>query len=203
MYDTRWSLRPRRNKIGDEPPKKGRRGRIASVKKARGGMLGVVCITAIHAMPSGPLCAAGAVEIEPPPPSSWSDRADATFEAGGTSDGEFRGSLEFLLPLYSKPRDLLFAYPLVTTSGQGQRSYDLGLGFRNIFEKPHVIVGGNIFYDGSESAADHYISQFGAGAEVVSDWLEFRANGYLPEQNGRSYDRTTPTGSSLQTSLFD
>ena len=122
-------------------------------------MLGVVCITAIHVMPSGSLFAAGAVEVEPPPPSSWSDRADGTFEAGGTSDGEFRSSLEFLLPLYSKPRDLLFAYPLVNTSGQGQRSYDLGLGFRNIFEKPHVMVGGNIFYDGSESAADHPVSQ--------------------------------------------
>jgi hypothetical protein len=40
-----------------------------------------------------------------------SNRANATLEAGGTSDGEFRGSLELLLPLHSKARDLLFAYP--------------------------------------------------------------------------------------------
>ena len=166
-------------------------------------MLGIACITAIHVLPSGALFASGPVDVQSGAPSSWSDRADATIETGGTSDGEYRGSLEFLLPLYSKPNELLFAYPIISTADRGQRSYDLGLGFRKIFDKPHVMVGGNFFYDGSESAADHYISQFGTGVEVIGDWMEFRANGYLPEQNGRSFDRTSATSDSLQTSVLN
>src|SRR5436190_20838130 len=66
----------------------------------------------------------------------------------------------------------------------------VGLGYRHFFEGPKVIVGANLFYDSFDTIHDHHINQFGAGVEVLSRWVDFRANYYLPEQNRRVIDKT-------------
>src|SRR5262245_21326698 len=123
----------------------------------------------------------------------------ATFGFGG-SDEEVIESLDTLFPLYA-PRDgLLFFNPRVTFSDQADPRVSLGLGYRQLFEDPQVILGANVFYDNYDTVNNNRINQLGLGAEMLTHWVDLRANVYVPDRKRYTIGQTQ-TVSNSQTSF--
>src|ERR1700751_4156359 len=70
----------------------------------------------------------------------------ATFGFGG-SEQEITESLDTLFPLYAPSNGLLFFNPKITTSDTQDARVSVGLGYRQLFEQPEIILGANVFYD--------------------------------------------------------
>ncbi len=119
--------------------------------------------------------------------------------AGATED-EFSYGMELLAPLWHDERSVLFLYPQVGALDAGRQNYSLGLGGRVQLDSAPIILGANVFYDHSEGFYNQNFDQLGAGVEVLSDWWEFRANGYLNLSDERLIDsvRTTETSSNTR-----
>lgn len=74
---------------------------------------------------------------------------------------------------------------LVNVRGSGsdneEEEANAGLVYRHLFPEKDLIVGGNIFYDSRWTAHDNRFDQMGVGLELLSRWIDARANLYLPE----------------------
>ena len=70
----------------------------------------------------------------------------ATFGFGG-SEQEITESLDTLIPLGAPDNGLLFFNPKITTSDTQDARVSIGLGYRQLFEQPEIILGANVFYD--------------------------------------------------------
>jgi hypothetical protein len=115
----------------------------------------------------------------------------------GATENEISYGMELLAPLWHDERSVLFLYPQVGALDAGRQSYSLGAGGRVQLDSAPIILGANVFYDHSEGFYNQNFDQLGAGVEVLSDWWEFRANGYLNLSDQRLIDsvRTTETSS--------
>ena len=63
----------------------------------------------------------------------------------------------------------------------GQMISSTGLGYRMLTPCKNFIVGVNAFWDSIHSEQDNDFDQLGLGAEILSKWVDFRFNYYLPE----------------------
>lgn len=102
------------------------------------------------------------------------------------------GTIDLLQPLLSPSKDVAFFYDgrfSFDDSSQDVQSH--GLVFRYRLPDQDVIIGANLFYDSVDSAYDHQFDQFGAGIEVLTKWVDFRANYYLPDQKREQIARRT------------
>jgi hypothetical protein len=122
------------------------------------------------------------VDIQPPEESNRLGRATFGLEF---YQHQVDSSLDTLVPLATPQNGLLYLNPKLSVSDRLNPSVSVGLGYRHLFEGPQIILGGNLFYDSDYTNFDHHVNQFGFGAEVLSRWVDFRANYYLPEQNRR------------------
>jgi len=116
-------------------------------------------------------------------------------ELGFTADRiEGRGNL--LAPLYraTDERTMFFLDGNWSGSDDSQNA-SAGLGFRHRFENPDIIIGVNAFYDYGDYSGRGY-NQFGAGIEMLSKWVDFRANGYFPAHSVQSFGRYSTRNSS-------
>ena len=125
-------------------------------------------------------------DLAPPPDPR---PGEVTFGLGVT-DREVSESLDTLFPLAVPKNGLLYFNPKLSSSDGRDVTVSIGLGYRQLLEGSNVIIGGNLFYDSFDSDNSHRINQFGAGVEVLSRWVDFRANYYLPEQNRRVIGKT-------------
>ncbi len=73
----------------------------------------------------------------------------------------------------------------------GQLISSTGLGFRKQLPGREVIFGVNAFYDSIHSENDNDFNQLGLGTEVLTKWVDFRFNYYLPENDDVLVDRKT------------
>ena len=121
-----------------------------------------------------------------------------TFGVGG-SEQEVTESFDALFPLYA-PRDSLFFFnPRVTASDELDPRVSVGLGYRQLFEEPQVILGANVYYDNFDTVNNDRINQLGFGGEMLTRWFDLRANIYLPDQKRYKINQTQ-TVSTSQTS---
>jgi hypothetical protein len=67
------------------------------------------------------------------------------------------------------------------------------LGFRALCPKVDAIAGLNLFYDSRRTAHDNTFDQVGAGVEVLSAWVDARANYYWPDDKQEMIDRQSDT----------
>jgi hypothetical protein len=121
-----------------------------------------------------------------------------TFGFGGDNE-EIIESLDTLFPLYAPKDGLFFFNPRVTFSNQADPRVSLGLGYRQLFEDPQVILGANVFYDNFDTVNNDRINQVGFGAEMLTRWVDLRANLYVPDRKRYKIDQTQ-TVSTSQTS---
>jgi hypothetical protein len=112
----------------------------------------------------------------------------------GFTDEAIAGRANLLVPLYKDPsgKNMFFLDGNWYGLGNGNENASGGLGFRHRFDDPDIIVGLNAFYDYGEYSGRGY-NQFGVGLEMLSKWVDFRANGYFPEDVRRSFGRYSKT----------
>jgi len=95
----------------------------------------------------------------------------------------FEGRADALIPLFDcTERDgMLFFNGRGAWADEGEEEMNLGLVLRRRCLPGGGIVGLNTYYDSRWTRQDAHYNQWGAGAEVLTKWIDARANYYLPE----------------------
>lgn len=151
------------------------------------------------------LCTGAAARLEAgyplaePTPTYGPLHGTLTLELGFTGHRiEGRGNL--LAPLYRATDERTMFFLDGNWSGNGDKNHNAsaGLGFRHRFADPDIILGINAFYDYGDYSGRGY-NQFGAGLELLSKWVDFRANGYFPPNSVQRFGRYSTRNSSSRT----
>ena len=113
-----------------------------------------------------------------------------------TRDSETEGLGDLLVPLWNPGETgLLFANPRAAITDQDEEEGNLGVGYRQLLPGRAVIVGANAYYDYRDTDARHY-DQWGVGFEILSAWIDARANYYDADDESQLVDRRTETATS-------
>ncbi len=74
-----------------------------------------------------------------------------------------------------------------------EQEFNLGLVRRWLIPERGMILGVNAYYDSRWTRHDNHFNQLGLGVEMLSRWVDARANYYLPEHKEELVDRLTNT----------
>lgn len=132
-----------------------------------------------------PLCAAAQSPSAQPPPAQEvaATQPAANYPAAylnfGVRFGEedLEGYSDMILPLLNNEQNIIFFNPRVSLMNEGANEFNLGLGYRRLVTSG-LVLGGNVFVDSRESAHGNRFNQWGAGVELLSQYVDFRANYY-------------------------
>jgi hypothetical protein len=114
-------------------------------------------------------------------------------------DSETEGLGDVLVPILNPGgKGLLFVNPRSTITDRSEEQYNLGVGYRQWLPKLNAILGVNAYYDYSEVPTGTY-DQWGVGVEVLTPWIDARANYYDPEDASRVVASETETTRSQST----
>lgn len=100
---------------------------------------------------------------------------------------------DVITPLWS-PADcngLLFLNSRYQWEDNHQYIRSLGLGYRALLPDHNVILGLNAYWDSLHGSGGSDFHQLGLGAEVLTQWVDFRFNYYLPENDQVQIKRWT------------
>ena len=121
---------------------------------------------------------------EPPPPveqpvAVW---PSAELTVGFQSrSSETEGIGDLLVPVWNPGgKGLLFVNPRTAVTDHDAEEFNVGIGYRHLLDKYNVILGANAYYDYRDTGYAHY-DQWGIGLEILSPWIDARANYYDPE----------------------
>lgn len=93
---------------------------------------------------------------------------------------------------------------LVNVRGSGndneEEEANAGLVYRHLFPEKDLILGANIYYDSRWTAHDNRFDQMGVGLELLSRWIDARANIYIPENKEVLVDSFTDQSVEQRTS---
>lgn len=110
-------------------------------------------------------------------------------------DSETEGIGDLLVPVWNPGgTGLLFVNPRTTFTDHDAEEANLGIGYRQLLPKQHVILGANAYYDYRDTGYSRY-DQWGFGLELLSPWIDARGNVYDPES------KQTLVASETQTSV--
>ncbi len=101
---------------------------------------------------------------------------------GEFRQSEFEGFADALIPLVATETGLVFLNPRTSITDRSEEEYNLGLGYRHLFADRNLILGGNIFYDYRDTRFGNTYHQLGLGVEMLTPWVDARANYYRPER---------------------
>ena len=96
---------------------------------------------------------------------------------------DLEGYSDMILPLLNNEQNIIFFNPRVSIMDEGANEFNLGLGYRRLVVDG-LVLGGNVFVDSRESAYSNRFNQWGAGVELLSNFVDFRAN-YYDADNGK------------------
>lgn len=85
-----------------------------------------------------------------------------------------------LVPVWKPGRSILFLDLRGSALETEAQELNAGLVARYLCPEHPVILGANLFYDTRWTENDSTFGQVGAGAELLSKWVDLRANYYLP-----------------------
>jgi hypothetical protein len=129
----------------------------------------------------------GKAQIEPEKPVNGA----LTFGYQG-SEHLNTGYIDLLQPLFSPSSNVALFYDGRFSFDDSDQTFQShGLVFRYRIPDRDVIIGANVYYDSLDSAYDHHFDQAGVGLEVLTKWVDARANYYLPDQKREQIARTT------------
>jgi hypothetical protein len=159
--------------------------------------------TAVVLLVCGTILAAHAAKPrkakEAPPASGGAETQASTWPAAELTvgfqvrDSETEGIGDLLIPIWNPGGNgLLFINPRSAITDHSAEEYNLGIGYRQLLPKLDVILGVNAYYDYRDTRFDHY-SQWGAGFEILTAWIDARANYYDPESKQVVVARETET----------
>ena len=122
------------------------------------------------------------------PPAEWT----VGFQTGSS---ETEGIGDLLIPIWNPGgTGLLFVNPRSAFTDHEAEEANIGLGYRQLLPKQNVILGANAYYDYRDTGSTSY-DQWGVGFEILSSWIDARANYYKPD------DKTYVVASETQTSV--
>lgn len=157
---------------------------LGAIAEARFWIFGMLTAMAITA--------AGAVEQADgvASPMSWNPPLPASQLNVGIHFGDQQVETfgDVLVPVFQHSRDLIFVNPRGSWNDDDSQEFNFGLGGRHIFPDKSIIIGANLFYDRRSTALGNTFNQAGMGAEFLSQWLDARLNGYLPEDGEKTAD---------------
>ena len=143
----------------------------------------------------------------PPPPAAVETEASAFPPAELTigvqaRDSETEGIGDLLVPIWNPGgTGLLFLNPRAAMTDDDAEEGNLGAGYRQLLPKLGLILGANFFYDYRDTGSYNY-DQWGFGLELLSPWIDARANYYDPDDERRliASDTETSVSQSVRTS---
>ena len=106
--------------------------------------------------------------------SNYNTTAHIGLRAG---DSIIESYADFIVPIWKNKNNHLFFNPRFSLTDEGSNQFNIGLGFRHLFDN-RGILGGNIFYDSRESNIGFRYEQLGAGLEWLGNYFDVRANVY-------------------------
>jgi hypothetical protein len=110
-----------------------------------------------------------------------------------TRDSETEGIGDLMIPVWNPGGNgLLFLNPRTAITDHDAEEYNIGLGYRQLLPKQKIILGANLYYDYRDTGYTTY-DQWGAGLEILSSWIDARANYYDPEDSQYVVDSQTET----------
>ena len=100
-----------------------------------------------------------------------------------TGEHYFEGRLDALVPLYvyANGDGRLFLDLRGAWADEGEDELNLGLAMRRRCLPNDGILGLSTFYDSRWTKEGAHFNQWGVGGEVLTEWVDMRANYYLPE----------------------
>lgn len=117
-------------------------------------------------------------DLEPlPPPRAGAGRF--TLGANVADDSQVY-TLDARIPLWRTERARLFLNPRGVFIEDVEQEGNLGLILRRAMADRPVILGANVFGDIRRSAENNTFYQVGGGLELLSRWVDARANYYIP-----------------------
>lgn len=125
---------------------------------------------------------------------------------GRASVDDNDGFLDVLAPAIGSDSTFLFLNPKASLGENAVNEENVGLGLRRLVLDEHLIIGVNAFYDSRESSSRFRYDQLGLGVELMTDWVDARANYYLPDQGDRNIvasQETQETSISSETTFSD
>lgn len=145
-------------------------------------LLSTVFVMALAAYP------AMAQEREAP---KWGPHIEAEGKWGtDRSLGEFGA----FMPVWQNEDTLMFADIRGRLDDQSSREGNFGLGLRHQLNQDWIL-GGYGFYDRRRTGNDNHYHQATIGIEALSETMEFRFNGYLPERGAQDVGASTSVAS--------
>ena len=104
-----------------------------------------------------------------------------------------------LTPLYRNPNgaDMFFLDGNWSGKGDANENGSAGLGYRHRFANPDLIFGVNAFFDYGDYSGRGY-RQAGVGLELLSKWVDFRANAYFVSDDTQPIASRTANFSSVK-----
>lgn len=96
----------------------------------------------------------------------------------GSGDAGTDIYLDVLIPLSGDDQSLFFFNPNFRFDDDDGNEQNIGFGYRSLVQGDSLILGGNLYYDTMKSSTGNHYQQWGLGAEVLSHWVDLRANYY-------------------------
>ncbi len=127
----------------------------------------------------------------------------------GTRLGEetVEGFADLIYPLVGNENNVLFFNPRFSLKDEGANEANIGLGYRRRLAD-WLVGGANIYFDSRRSVHHNRFNQWGAGVEMLTEYIDFRANFYDADNDKEligsygetSVARSTRTTASSRTS---
>ncbi len=113
---------------------------------------------------------------------------------GKISNERSIGEGSVFIPVWQDDTSMLFTDIRGKFDNKDSEEINLGLGYRRQINN-NWILGGYAFYDRRNSGNDNTFHQATIGVEAMSEDLEFRINGYIPESTEEDVGSATSTAS--------
>ncbi len=104
----------------------------------------------------------------------YNTTANLGFRAGNS---QVEGFVDFIVPLWRQDNNHLFFNPRFLLADEGNNQFNLGIGFRHLFDN-RGILGANLYFDSRESNLGFRYKQFGTGLEWLGNKFDARINAY-------------------------
>ncbi len=114
-------------------------------------------------------------------------------------DSETEGMGDILIPIWNPGGNgLLFINPRTAVTDSDEQEVNFGIGYRQLLPNQKIILGANAYYDYRDVGYGNY-DQWGVGIEMLSSWIDARANYYNPEDKKLVVNTQTETTSRQST----
>ncbi|MGN7438026.1 MAG: inverse autotransporter beta domain-containing protein [Alcanivorax sp.] len=113
---------------------------------------------------------------------------------GKISNDRSIGEGSVFIPVWQNDTSMLFTDIRGKFDNRDSEEMNLGLGYRQQINNSWIL-GGYAFYDRRNSGNDNTFHQATIGVEAMTEDLEFRINGYIPESSEEEIGGSTSTAS--------